>query len=537
MAAERAFSLPNAQAYARELARRSGFASFWRWWMAEIAAVVPPGPRAAWQRRRARPVLFFDGPTATLWQPEIRDGNLAMIEVATIDLGADAESVAAAGRAAIARLARPYGGAPTPRIVVALSPRAVLRKSLWLPAAVEENLRQVIAYDLDRHTPFKPEDLYFDAQIVERDSARSMIRVELVSVKRPTADAALAHAQAWGAEVGALSAETPERVRTSKLNLLPLERRPVAAPWRRWQFWLPIALLVVLVLVAIGLPLLQKRTYAIALNQSAAQARQQAAISETLRSQLEQLTGDYNFALERKYAYPGLVQVLDDVTRILPDDTWITQLEFRTTRGKDAQREMQLRGESANAGQLVSLLENSKLFAQSAFRSPTTKIQPGPGEIFDVAAQLKPTPPPAPIALAIAAAPPPAPARVPVASTPTAPAPVLPAAPAPATPGAVPAATSGAVPAATPAPAAASPAPPIPARAAPANMPAPAAAMPTPAPPPAVAAPDASGGSDDVPGAAPAAEPPSPAPMPQASNDVTSGSIEAWKKPRKVKKP
>ena len=38
-----------------------------------------------------------------------------------------------------------------------------------------------------------------------------------------------------------------------------------------------------------------------------------------------------------------------------------------------------MRGETANAGRLVQLFEESQLFAQAAPRSPTTKIQPGPG--------------------------------------------------------------------------------------------------------------------------------------------------------------
>jgi hypothetical protein len=73
-------------------------------------------------------------------------------------------------------------------------------------------------------------------------------------------------------------------------------------------------------------------------------------------------------------------------------------------RGKEGRRELLLRGESGNAGRLISLLEESKLFEQAAPRSPTTKIQPGPGEIFDLTAQLKPLPPPQPVQLASAPA-------------------------------------------------------------------------------------------------------------------------------------
>ena len=177
-------------------------------------------------------------------------------------------------------------------------------------------------------------------------------------------------------------------------------------------------------LVAIALPLWQKREYAIALNDVAGQALQQAAISESLRAQLDRQVGDYNFALERKYAYSSAVQILDDVTRLLPDDTWLTQLEIKTNgRGKEAQRDLLIRGESANAGRLVTMLEDSRLFTQAAPRSPTTKIQPGPGEIFDLGAQLKPLPQPSPIALASMDKPAitaPAPASPPAAATPAA---------------------------------------------------------------------------------------------------------------------
>jgi len=224
------------------------------------------------------------------------------------------------------------------------------------------------------------------------------------------------------------------------------------------------------------LPVWQKREYAIALNGIAAQAMQQAAVSESLRTQLERQTGDYNFALERKYAYPGAVRVLEDVTHLLPDDTWLTQLELKNvSRGKDAQRELSLRGESANAGRLVTLLEDSKLFTQAAPRSPTTKIQPGPGEIFDVAAQLKPLPQPAPVTLA-AAEKPPAPAA------PRAPA----AAPAPApTPSAAAPATPPPAPAAAPTASAARPSTPSPRAPAPvSNTPPPPAVAPAQVPPP-----------------------------------------------------
>jgi len=401
------------------IAQRSGFASFLRWWGAELAPLVPSGARNAVARRRMRPVLAFDGPVATLWRPVMVDGAVKVEPTARIALDGEAQAVCAAGRAAIGELGRlaGSGAAGAPRVRLAIPARAVLRKALVLPAAVEENLRQAIGYDLDRLTPFKADELYYDAAVVSRDAGKGTVSVDFAAVRRPVVDAALAHAALWGADVRSVTPDEPGAP-PSRLNLAPEEARAAPAPWRRWQFWAPLAALGVVTLVAIVLPLWQKRDYAIALIGRAQAAREEAAVSERLRAEVEQAAAQYNFVLERKYAYPPIVRVLDTMSSALPDDTWITQLEVRALpKGRDRDREIVVRGESGNAGALIPVLEASGLVAQVAPRSPITKIQPGPGEIFDLGAQLKPAAKPAMVSV-LALADPPARAPEPVASPP-----------------------------------------------------------------------------------------------------------------------
>ena len=445
----------------QDLARRFGLTGFWHWWLHELASLVPARARAAFQRRRARPVLAFDGARAVLWTHVQTAGGTRMAPVAEIPLMGEQDAVSAGGRRALAPLAH-TGSGVAPEIVVALPPRAVLRKTLVLPAAIEDSLHQALSYDLDRHTPFRADELYFDAAIVDRDPMRNTLQVELAAARRAVVDPLLRHAENFGARVVALSVDPPEAAQSSRLDLLPQEGRNGDSAFARWYVAIPALLLVAGIAAALVLPLWQKRSEAIALNEQSDEARARATVSDGLRTQLERRVGDFNFALERKYAFPATVQVLEDVTRILPDDTWLTQLELRSVRGKEGQRELTLRGESANAGRLVSLLEESRLFAQTAPRSPTTKIQPGPGEIFDVGAQLKPLPAPekAPLDMTARPAAPPAPQRpaaatsqatvpaAPAPETPAAPAPETPAAPAPSAPGAMP--QPGAAPAAIP---------------------------------------------------------------------------------------
>ena len=177
-------------AYRRDVARRLGLTGFGHWWRRELAVAMPARLRSALERRRMRPVLAFDGNTATLWRPMQTNGRVAMAEAAHIPLDGDPQSVAAGGRAALA-------------------PRASLRKTLTLPAALEDNLHQALAYDLDRHTPFKADELYFDAAVVDRDTARNTLRVDLVAARRALVDPIVRQAESFGARVAAVIVERP----------------------------------------------------------------------------------------------------------------------------------------------------------------------------------------------------------------------------------------------------------------------------------------------------------------------------------------
>jgi general secretion pathway protein L len=479
-------ALNNLQQYARNAAHRAGLPRFWRWWSAELAPLIPAASRGAMRRRLTRPVVEFGDGEAVFWRPLVVESELRLIEVARVALSGDAGELAAAGRAAMNALVNETAteaageSTATPKVVIALPAKQIMRKTLVLPSAVEENLAQTLSYDLDRHTPFRPEQLYFDATVIARTPASKTITVDWVAALRTAVDSARRQVEDWGGVVVAV-VPGPVLTRSTRLNLIPHEARPRSALWRRWQLWAPLALLAVGLLAVLAVPLLQKREYAIALNRQTETAREQAEASDALRTQLERQQGDYNYALTKKYAYPGAVQIIDDITRLLPDDTWITQMEVRSTvRGKDNVRELTLRGESANAGALISTLEDSKLVEQAALQSPTTKLQPGPGEVFVLGSRLRAGALPVPVPVALVAATPAAPepsaapgALSPEPSTLAAPTPATDAATAAA--GAGSAAAAGAGPAPAPAPAAA---PPVPAPNVPATAAAPSAAMP-----------------------------------------------------------
>lgn len=73
-------------------------------------------------------------------------------------------------------------------LFIALPREAVLVQFLHLPAAVGENLRATLGYELDKHTPFSFDDVYFDYHILKQIPESNLLYVMLVTVKRSVVD-------------------------------------------------------------------------------------------------------------------------------------------------------------------------------------------------------------------------------------------------------------------------------------------------------------------------------------------------------------
>jgi general secretion pathway protein L len=353
---------------------------FLGWWRGELAMLVPQGLRLWWRGAGSRLVMTVAEDQAVISRPAA--GRLEQLLAVPVANGAS--PLTASVRQQLGRLAGTGF-----RLFVAIPTESVLRRTLTLPLAVEENLRQTLAFELDRYTPFKPDQVHFDFRIRDRDPVQRRLNVELAVVPRATIDQKTSLATALGLPVaGALPAD--QATADDSFNFLPAATTATGSSSTVWWRSGLAALAILLLAVLLAVPIWQKRAAAISLLAPLEQAKAEARVADTLRDRLDQLVKDYSQLIDMKWAAPSLVLVLEELSKRLPDDTFITQMDFD---GKTAQ----IQGESASAASLVEQLENSPMFKDVGFKAQLTKIQGTQNDRFHIAAVLEADAQPKPI--------------------------------------------------------------------------------------------------------------------------------------------
>jgi general secretion pathway protein L len=353
---------------------RTPLPRFFAWWGSQLLACLPARWRAVLAERSESLLLERRAEELVVW----REKGGSTGEYARIPRNLTPEEQTAAFRRLRAAI-----DDPMVRAIYCIPAERVLSRRLSLPAAAQENLRQVLGFEMDRQTPFKADQVYFDARVLGHDTSGRNLQVELVLIPRGQLDQELATLPGAGSEVDGVDAWRAEPgAGRREINLLPPERRA-----RRRDVRLPLNLglaAAALVLVVVNMDeSLANRAAAVdamrmEVEAAQADAKQVAALKKTLADSI----AGANFLAERKRKGPLTVALLDDLTRRLPTSTYLERLQIEN-------KQVQLQGQAQEAAKLIALLGESPCLGNPGFQG---QVQPDPRtgkERFQITAELK----------------------------------------------------------------------------------------------------------------------------------------------------
>jgi len=350
--------------------------AFFRWWAAELAFLVPKLLR---KRLRADDVLAvaLEGGQATL-SHEVAGKACELGQIpAEATKAASAKVLKLLGRVPGLRERFAAGRVP---VTLRLPADQALRTQLALPLAAEQNLRQVLAFQLDRRTPFQADTVHFAHRVVRRDDAAKLLEVELTVVPRSVVAAAIALGRAIGLRPSAVEVAAPAPGGASSGNLVPehedQHRRPATIMMRA-----AVAGLALAALAALYQPIYAARRTADGLQHRMQGAKELALQGRKLKDEVAKLTEAEEFLVGGKRETPSATEILFELTRVLPDDTWVNDLHV-------AAGEVRISGFSKSASTVIKLLEQSGVFAGPQFRSAVTQDQASGKEKFEITAKI-----------------------------------------------------------------------------------------------------------------------------------------------------
>jgi general secretion pathway protein L len=266
------------------------------------------------------------------------------------------------------------------RVEIDLQPKRFLFRPLELPARAADFLDGIVRAQIDRLTPWSASEAVFGCSPPVESGAESittviaattrkvaMSYVEAVSIFHPAAVAVCTDV----AERNVGRVKVFEQKARGHLDAIRLSRALLVGLGATAACALLSVIAAVYMAEHLG-------------TQEDELARQISQRRAAIRANSDGSDRSPVAALERrKYETPASVIVLDALTQVLPDHTYVTELHL-------AGNKLQIVGITRDAPSLIPLIEQSQHFTRATFYAPTTRSSSDPGERFHIEARVEP---------------------------------------------------------------------------------------------------------------------------------------------------
>jgi general secretion pathway protein L len=345
-----------------------GLRSFYRWWLGALSVLLTPQPSAA--RDWGILLMRRDDGLEVIENTGAKAVSLAVL--ASRSAGTNPEPVAKALRAAARR--------PGP-VVLRLSPDEVVERTIQIPKGASDVIEPVLRNQMNRIVPWPQEETLFGYTATESGhGGRGQIDVTVAATTRAVLEAALGEARALGAEPGLVDYAPREEPRIGTV-LLSLAADPRLRMARRLNTGLAAILAVSLIAGGAGAyRLWQLQSENAELQARIATARKRIADAGNRDVQGTALREAAAALIQRKAAEPPVIRLIDALSRTLPDNAYLAELEIQGGT-------VRMTGKSDEATALIAAIEAAPEYEDVGFAAPTTRDADGGAESFTITAR------------------------------------------------------------------------------------------------------------------------------------------------------
>ena len=265
------------------------------------------------------------------------------------------------------------------RVEIVLQPKRFLLRPLELPSRAADFLEGIVRAQIDRLTPWSASEAVFGCSAPVA-SGKENITTMIAATTRKVALTYVQAVSGFHPTAIVVCTDVSER-NAGRIKVFEQKARGHLDAARLGR-----ALLIALGVVAVAaLASVTAATY-VADNLGTREAELARQIS-TRRAAIRAGTdgGDRSpvAALERrKYETPASVLVLEALSRLLPDHTYVTELHLAGSK-------LQISGITRDAPSLIPLIEQSQHFTRATFYAPTTRAPSDPGERFHIETRVE----------------------------------------------------------------------------------------------------------------------------------------------------
>jgi general secretion pathway protein L len=339
--------------------------AFFSWWQVGLAAWLPDKWR---ERNRQRAYIQCDYTTESLTFRRIaRLGEMVEEKQFSVD-------AVLAEQTGLQKWLSLY---PEDDVVLCVAQEKVLSKVVTLPIQARENLSAVIHFEIDRQTPFKPEQVYINYLAFESDKDEITFSVLLSVVPKQSVSEALALLQQLTISPSRLLLQSPKGTESQ----ITLSEK---APRKSKGFTLNTGLAClafVLLLTTLYQPLFHYDSLSESMEPALTQAKKQAAQVSALKRENDAILEQLQYVEGKLADYRQRVIILNELAMVLPAHTWLERSEIKD-------RTMTIRGESEAASDLISLLTETGHYDDVHFSAPTTHNDKSGKERFQIEAVI-----------------------------------------------------------------------------------------------------------------------------------------------------